>query len=103
LSAVTSGGYSENVTTYAEDLTTAAACLLAAAELPPDRAVVELGRLLDSTATAGVSTLVREARRKAAEVALDEVGGKQVRLARLLGVSEQAIYRVLHPGVRHSR
>jgi hypothetical protein len=89
--------------TYAPGLEAAAAELLAAAALPPARAVAELSRLLSFSDPDGVPARVREAKRRAAQEALAEVGGSQVALARALGVSEQAVSRALRPGTRHPR
>jgi hypothetical protein len=89
-------------TTYAGDLEAVAGALLAAAALPPARALAELSRLLDFSDPDGVPARVREAKRKAAALAVAEEGSR-VALARRLGVSEQAIHRALHPGTRHPR
>lgn len=87
---------------YTADLLALAEELRRIAGLPPGRAMMALGQLMDSGDADGVTARLREVRRGAARLAVEQAGS-QAALARELGVSVMLVSRAVRDELRHDR
>jgi Bacterial toxin YdaS len=82
------------VETYGDKLRALADMLADLADKPAVVVVAQLGALSDRSGSDSFERLITDARREAAIVAMDEVGGQSA-LARLLGVKRQAVSQLV--------